>query len=169
MPRLRGGADATDRVSEDIIASGLNNPTDMTFTPDGRVFIAEKNGVVRVLKNGGILPTPLIDIRSKVNDYWDRGMTGVAADPDFATNGFVYLFYVYENDANDYTGPKTVRLTRVTVSGDVASPASEVVILGSVSGPSCGGQPLNADCIPADSPSHNGGTIRSRARQNDVP
>src|SRR6185295_1681430 len=88
--------------SEDILATGLNNPTDVAFLPDGRALILEKSGVVRVLKNGAILPTPLIDFRSKVNDYWDRGATGIAADPDFATNGFVYLFYVYESNAADY-------------------------------------------------------------------
>ena len=103
---------------------------------------------------------PFIDVSAKVNDYWDRGLLGIAADPSFTTNGFVYLYYVFEHNAIDYSGPKTARLTRVTAVGDTASLSSEVVLLGSLSGPSCGGFPAGSDCIPADSPSHNGGAIR---------
>ena len=145
---------------EDIIASDLTYPVAFTRLPDGRILIAQKSGVVRLVKNGVLQPTPFIDLTSKVNDYWDRGMLGIAVDPSFATNGFIYLFYVFESNANDYSGPKTSRLVRVTAVGDTASPASEVVLLGTQSGPSCGGFPVGADCIPADSPSHNGGTLR---------
>jgi glucose/arabinose dehydrogenase/chitodextrinase len=144
---------------EDVVVSGLDVPVAMAFLPDGRTLVVEKGGVVRVVKNGSLLPTPFIDLSSRVNDYWDRGMLGIAVDPDFTTNGHVYLYYVYENDPAVYDGPKTARLTRVTASGDTAAPASEVVILGSMAGPSCGGMPAGSDCIPADSPSHNGGSI----------
>jgi glucose/arabinose dehydrogenase len=145
---------------EDIVASNLEFPIGFTALPDGRLLIAQKSGVVRLVRNGVMQPTPFIDLTSRVNDYWDRGLLGIAADPSFATNGFVYLYYVFEHDAVDYSGPKTARLTRVTAVGDAASLSSEVVILGTLSGPSCGGFPTGADCIPADSPSHNGGTIR---------
>src|SRR5262245_15001518 len=145
---------------EDIVASNLEFPIGFTELPDGRILIAQKSGVVRLIKNGVLQPAPFIDITPRVNDYWDRGLLGIRADPSFATNGFVYLYYVFENDPVDYSGPKTARLTRVTAVGDTASVSSEVVILGSQSGPSCGGFPAGADCIPADSPSHNGGTIR---------
>jgi glucose/arabinose dehydrogenase len=145
---------------EDIIASDLTLPIGFSRLPDGRVLIAEKAGVVRLLKNGVLQPAPFIDLRTRVNDYWDRGMLGIAADPNFASNGFVYLYYVFENNSADYSGPKTARLTRVTAAGDTASPSTEVVLLGSQSGPSCGGFPAGSDCIPADSPSHNGGSIR---------
>ncbi len=149
--------------SEDIVALGLDGPVDFAFLPDGRILIAEKRGVVRVHKNGALLPMPLIDLSSRVNDYWDRGMVGIAADPDFATTGHVYLYYVYENNAADYSGPKSARLSRITVSGDTAQPSTELVVLGTVNGPSCGGAPAGADCIPADSFGHNGGTIRFAA------
>ena len=145
---------------EDIVASNLDLPVAFTALPDGRLLIAQKSGVVRMIKNGVLQPAPFIDVTAQVNDYWDRGLVGIVADPSFATNGFVYLYYVYEHDASDYSGPKTARLTRVTAVGDTASLSSEVVILGSRSGPSCAGFPVGSDCIPADSPGHQGGTIR---------
>ena len=94
-----------------IVASGLDLPTAFAFLPDGRILVALKGGVVRVIKNGALLPTPLIDISDRVNDYWDRGLIGIAADPNFASNGFVYLYYTYEHNAADYEGTKTARLS----------------------------------------------------------
>ena len=118
--------------SDDVVASGLTEPTAISFFPDGRMAIAQKSGVVRLVKNGALQPTPLIDIEDRVNDYWDRGLIGIAVDPSFASNPYVYLLYVYENDPNDYTGTNTSRLTRVTVTNDTANPASEQVLLGTV-------------------------------------
>lgn len=130
---------------DEAVTSGLTLPVAFTTLPDGRVLVAEKAGVVRVISGGRLLPDAFIDLRSRVNDYWDRGLLGLAVDPWFAQNGFVYLFYVYEDDPFTYTGPKTSRVVRVTAVGDEADPASEVVL---VSG------------IPADSPSHDGGAMR---------
>ena len=81
---------------------------------------ARAASVVRLFENGAILPTPFIDLRPKVNTYWDRGLLGIAADTNFLTNGYVYLLYVYEHDAANFTGSKTSRLVRVTATGDVA-------------------------------------------------
>jgi glucose/arabinose dehydrogenase len=145
---------------DDVVVSNLDLPIAFTALPDGRLLIAQKGGVVRLVKNGVLQPVPFIDLSARVNDYWDRGLIGIAADPSFATNGFVYLYYVFEHNASDFSGPKTARLTRVTAVGDTASLSSEVVLLGSLSGSSCGGFPAGADCIPADSPSHNGGSIK---------
>ena len=145
--------------SDELAIGGLYAPTAFTRLPDGRILIAEKDGVVRVLKNGALLSTPFVDLRSRVNDYWDRGLLGIAADPAFTTNGYVYVLDVYENDATDYSGTKTSRLTRLTASGDTASLSSEVVILGRQVGSSCKNFPIGADCIPADSPAHSVGNI----------
>ena len=146
-----------------IVAGGLDLPTAFTFLPDGRILVALKGGVVRVIKNGTLLSTPLIDISDEVNDYWDRGLIGIAADPNFGTNGHVYLYYTYENNPSTYEGTKTARLTRVTVSGDTASRASETTILGSVVGNSCNAFPAGADCIPTDGPGHSTGAIHFAA------
>lgn len=145
---------------DELIVGGLTLPTSFAQLPDGRIFISEKSGLVKVFKAGAILPTPFIDLRSQVNDYWDRGLLGIAVDPGFATNGFVYLLHVYENDAADYTGPKTGRLIRVTAAGDVAAPGSLVVLLGTQVGSSCKDFAAGADCLPVDGPGHSAGGIR---------
>ena len=81
-------------------------------------------------------------------------------DPNFATNGYVYLYYTYENDPATYSGPKTVRLTRVTAVGDTASPTTEQVILGRQAPTSCNDLSIGTDCIASDSPSHSAGNVR---------
>ena len=53
----------------------------MAFAPDGRMFVWQKNGVVRIVKNGQLLPTPFIDLSAKVNTFDDRGIWGLAFDP----------------------------------------------------------------------------------------
>ena len=144
------------------VASSLTNPTAMTFLPDGRILIALKAGVVRVYKPGsGLLATPFIDITGTVNDFWDHGLIGIAADLNFATNHFVYLLYTYENDPTSYSGPKTSRLSRVTASGDTASPSTMTTILGTVVGPGCGGFPAGSDCLPSENSSHSIGNVKS--------
>ncbi|MFG2037519.1 LamG-like jellyroll fold domain-containing protein [Dactylosporangium sp. NPDC048998] len=133
------------------------------FAPDGRLFVWTKPGLVRIIKNGQLLSTPFLDLTGKVNTYDDRGLWGLAFDPDFANNGFVYLSYVYENTSNpNDPGPKTSRLVRVTANPanpDVALPGSQTVILGSVGTAPCSAQPAGADCIPADGSSHTIGTL----------
>ena len=145
---------------DEPVVTGLTVPVAFTTLPDGRILVAEKAGVVRVVRDGRLLPDAFIDLRAKVNDYWDRGLLGIAADPAFAQNGYVYLFYVHEDDPFTYSGSKTSRVVRVTAAGDTASSASEVVLLGTLGGPTCSAWPVGADCLPADSPSHNGGALR---------
>jgi glucose/arabinose dehydrogenase/chitodextrinase len=136
----------------------------MAWAPDGRLFVWQKNGVVRVIKQGVLLPVPFIDVSDRVNTFDDRGFWGLTFHPDFANNGYVYLSYTYEEggDPND-SSAKTSRLTRVTASSanpDVAITGSEVVILGSIGTPPCSAHPVGADCLPADSGSHSIGTLR---------
>src|SRR5262249_43331118 len=124
--------------------------------PDGRILVVEKVGIVKVIKNGAVLPTPFVDLSGHVNDYWDRGLSAIALDPAFASNGRVYFFYPYEDNPADATGAKTARLTRVTASGDVAG--AETVLLGSISGAGCAS--LNPQCIPQDGFGHAADAIR---------
>jgi glucose/arabinose dehydrogenase/endonuclease YncB( thermonuclease family) len=149
--------------AQDTVVTGLDRPTVFAFLPDGRMLIGQQNGVVRIVKNGQLLPTPFIDLQDRVNDYWDHGLLGMAPDPDFATNGFVYLLYTYENDPAQYDGTKTGRLARYTAVGDTASPASQVVVLGSQVGSSCDNFPVGTDCIASDSPSHSVGNLKFAA------
>jgi glucose/arabinose dehydrogenase len=132
----------------------------MAWAPDGRLFVWQKNGVVRVIKNGQLLAAPFIDLNAKVNTFEDRGFWGLAFDPQFAQNGYVYLSYTYESagDPNS-NAPRTSRLTRVTASGDVAVAGSETTILGSLGTPPCSQYPPGADCIAADSGTHTLGAL----------
>ncbi len=146
------------------LATGLDGPTALAYAPDGRLFIAEKAGRVRVVDAAGRLqPDPVIDIRDHVNSYWEHGLLGLAVDADFATNGFLYLLYVYEDNALDQTGPKTSRLTRIKVTSDNrADPAApERVLVGSVSQAPCPEAADTVDCIPANGSSHAIGTVRA--------
>jgi glucose/arabinose dehydrogenase len=160
--RARGGrAQAVpDGFTDEVIAAGLGVPTAFVSLPDGRILIAEKAGVVRLYENGAVRDTPFIDIRDRVNAFHDRGLLGLAVDPNFAQNGFLYLLYTYENDASEFTGPKTGRLARYTAVGDTASPDTEAVLLGTIVGRSCNDFPAGTDCIPSDSPSHTVGNLK---------
>lgn len=148
----------------ETVAGGLTQPTALAFTEDGRIFVTEKAGSVRVIKNGALLPTPLITL-TDVNAYGDRGLLGIAVDPQFSLNGYLYLLYTYENTPGaNVAGTKTGRLVRVTVLGDSADESTKVVLLGTVGGtaatPSCENYAVTDDCIPSDSPSHSVGGLR---------
>ena len=139
----------------DTVASGLTQPTAFDWTSDGkRMFIAQKDGVVRVLNNGTLLSTPFIDISRQVNDTRDRGLLGIAVHPDFGKNpngnNYVYLLYTYDppetnpnnskNNPNstldnpDQNGNRTAQLIRVTADPKTnyttAIAGSQVVLLG---------------------------------------
>lgn len=146
--------------ARETVVSGLNLPTTFVYLPDGRILIAEKDGVVRLSSHGALQSTPFLDIRDRVNPLNDRGLLGIAADPDFATNGYIYLLYTYEDNASNPNGPKTGRLARYTAVGNTASPSTEFVLLGTQVGSSCHNFPAGADCIPSDSLSHSTGTLK---------
>lgn len=156
-----GGTGLDGTFQEETVASGFTRATAFAFTPDGRILVAEQGGAVSVIKDGAVLDQPFIEL--EVNRHHERGLLGIAVDPDFTSNGYVYLYYVVENSPDVSDGPKTAQLIRVTADGDVAATGSELVLLGSVVGdaerPSCYDQPAGVDCIPADAASHNGGGI----------
>ena len=74
----------------DAIVTGFATATVFAFAPDGRIFIGQKDGTIRIFKNGALLGTPFYTV-SPVNNYHDRGLLGLALDPNFATNGYVYV------------------------------------------------------------------------------
>jgi glucose/arabinose dehydrogenase len=139
LPARDGAVPAGFR--QEIVVAGLDRPTAFAFLPDGRILIAEHAGRVKVAERGRLKGRPFLDITRRVDNELDRGLMAIAADPDFLRNGFVYLYYAYEGTR---AGPTTMRLTRVTARGDIASPQSEVVLLGG---------------IPADCRCHTGGDI----------
>src|ERR687889_190104 len=80
-----------------VVFSGLNEPTNVEFANDGRVFVAEKSGRIKVFDNlSDKTPTTFADLRTKVHNFWDRGMLGLALDPDFPAKPYVYVLYTYD-------------------------------------------------------------------------
>jgi len=107
--------------SETLVANGLSSPTSMDFAPDGRLFVCLQGGQLRVIKNGSLLPTPFVSLT--VNSSGERGLLGVAFDPNFATNNFVYVYYTAPTPSIHN------RVSRFTANGDVAVAGSELVLL----------------------------------------
>ncbi len=138
-----------DFVTETVATLPTYTAVGLAFDSTNRIFVWQKPGVVRIIKNGLLLPTPFIDIQSQVNICGDRGLLGLALDPNFAANGYVYLFFSVEQGGNSNDcGSKISRLIRVTAdpaNPDTALPGSAVTIL---------------DNIPSTSNSHSVGTLR---------
>jgi glucose/arabinose dehydrogenase len=92
------GATTPPGFSESIVFSGLTNPTVLRFSPDGRIFVAEKRGVIKVFDSLSD-PTPDVfaDLNANVHNFWDRGLLGMALDPAFPANPYVYVLYTYDH------------------------------------------------------------------------
>lgn len=107
--------------TETIIASGLSNPTAMAFAPDGRLFVCKQTGQLRVIENHQLLSTPFLTVT--VDSSGERGLLGVAFDPNFQTNNHVYVYYTA-------TSPTIHnRISRFTANGNVAVAGSETVLM----------------------------------------
>ena len=119
LPSTVAAATLPTTFTETQVAGGLSSPTAMQFAPDGRLFICEQGGRLRVVKDGALLPTPFLTV--SVSSAGERGLLGVAFDPAFATNHFVYIYYTVPTPAHN-------RISRFTANGDVAVAGSETVI-----------------------------------------
>lgn len=106
---------------ETPVASGLVMPTAMVFAPDGRLFVCEKTGAVRVVRDGALLTAPFV--RLSVNSGGEGGLLGIALDPNFAANHWIYLYYTATMPTSHN------RISRFTSAGDVAQDGTELVIL----------------------------------------
>ncbi len=115
-------ADVPPNFSDALIVQGLDTPTAMEVSPDGRIFVSEKCGDLRVIKNGVLLSQPFVSI--PVNCQHETGLLGIAFDPNFESNGFVYVFYVTQNNPTSVVS----RFTADPANPDVALAGSEVSI-----------------------------------------
>lgn len=132
-------SDGTVRVALQLVASGLNFPLYLTAPPgDPRLFIVEKGGTIRIVKDGALLSTPFLDITPKVSTGGEQGLLGMAFDPSYTSSG---RFIVHYTDVN---GNTTVSAFHVSAaSPDQADPASEAMLL----------------TVPQPFDNHNGGQI----------
>jgi len=102
-----------------VVASGLNAPVDFRWLPDGRIVVAEKGGAIKVVEDGVVRTEPLITL--SVDTVGERGISGLAVDPQFTTNGYIYVAYT--------TSAIKDRLSRFTVIGNAAALSSEKLLL----------------------------------------
>src|SRR5436189_53648 len=115
------GATLPQGFSETMVSGGLSSPTAMDFAPDGRLFVCLQAGQLRVIKNGTLLATPFLTVT--VDSSGERGLLGVAFDPNFATNNFIYVYYTVPGS------PAHNRVSRFTANGDTAVAGSEFILL----------------------------------------
>ncbi|HWM62478.1 MAG TPA: PQQ-dependent sugar dehydrogenase, partial [Solirubrobacterales bacterium] len=143
-----------ESFEEEVVFSGLTEPTNVEFADDGRVFVAEKSGLVKVFTDlDDSTPTVFADLRTEVHNFWDRGLLGLALDPEFPAEPYVYVLYTHDFDPAEpdmfprwgtpgattdgcpdppgATGDGCVvsgRLSRLEAAGDVMTGSEQVLI-----------------------------------------
>lgn len=105
----------------EVVATGLTGATAMEVAGDGRIFVCEQTGALRVIKNGKLLPQPFVKL--SVDHSWERGLIGVTVHPGFPKTPGVYVCYVAKEPYPHH------RVSRFTAMGDVATPGSEAILL----------------------------------------
>lgn len=104
--------------------NGLSNPTAFALHPDGRIFVCEQGGTLRVIKNDVVQGTPFTTLT--VNSSGERGLLGVAFDPNYASNKFVYVYYTATTPA---IHNRVSRFTAQAGNEDLAVVGSETVLM----------------------------------------
>jgi glucose/arabinose dehydrogenase len=100
--------------TDTLVASGLGGPTAMEFAPDGRLFVLEQGGNVKLVHSDG---TTFTALHLNVDSAGERGLLGIAFDPNFATNHFVYLYYTNPNAGGaPWANGEHNQLSRFTVN-----------------------------------------------------
>jgi glucose/arabinose dehydrogenase len=86
-----------DGFQDRVILGGLTEPTGVRFAPDGRIFVSEKSGLIKVFENLAD-PTPSVfaDLRTEVFNYWDNGLLGLELSADVDIAPYVYALYTYD-------------------------------------------------------------------------
>jgi glucose/arabinose dehydrogenase len=148
-----------------ILATGLNEPTAIAWIPDGRLLIAEKEGLVKLVTHRSApFGREILDISERVSTRDDSGLLGIEVDRDFARNGFIYLSYTYDDDPSAPGAPKTARLSRFKLAAGgkiVGGARGEKVLLGKVSRGPCPPPANDVDCMPTDHGAHSIGAVRA--------
>lgn len=108
--------------TETTLTSSLARPTAFALAPDGRIFVSEKAGTLRVIEDDVLLPTPFVDLTASIQPTGERGLLGIAFDPFFTINRWVYVYYTAKTPTTHN------RVSRFTANGNVAVPGSERVI-----------------------------------------
>src|SRR5215210_8876031 len=155
---LSASVDAAPTLStgfrDEVVLGGLSSPTNVEFSDDGRVFVAEKSGLIKVFDGlSDPTPTTFADLRTNVHNFWDRGLLGLALAPDFPDDPHVYVLYTHDAKIGGVAprwgaakvssdpcpsppGPTadgcvvSGRLSRLTASGDAVTGSERVLLEG---------------------------------------
>jgi glucose/arabinose dehydrogenase/PKD repeat protein len=116
----------------DSLVASLSAPTALAFAPDGRLLVASQSGALRVIQDGTLLGTPALDFGSGICTDNERGLLGIATDPAFAANHFIYLYYTAATTSGCMN-----RVSRFVLSNaNVVDPASESILI-NIPSPGC--------------------------------
>jgi glucose/arabinose dehydrogenase len=139
---------------DEVVLEGLDSPTNVEFSRDGRVFVAEKSGLIKVFDGlSDPTPTTFADLRTNVHNFWDRGLLGLALAPNFPADPHVYVLYTHDAKIGGVAprwgtegvssdgcptppGPTedgcvvSGRLSRLTASGDTMTGSEKVLLEG---------------------------------------
>jgi glucose/arabinose dehydrogenase len=131
----------------DTLVAAVAQPEGLAFTPDGRLLVSTHQGYVRVIANGTLLPTPALNLGPKLCNDKEGGVPGIAVDPNFATNHYIYLYYTFNKSGTCAYGTVNSPVNRVSrfvlPDSNVIDPASELVLLDNM--PSIQGQHVGGD------------------------
>jgi len=141
-----------DGFAVETLARNLSLPVAIQFMPDGRLLFAEQlTGRVRVFFEGRpVQVKPVLQLRDVAVDGGERGLLGVALDPAFPARPYLYVHYTA-------TGPNRIRISRFTLTGDLAGGFFEDLVADTLSRYDL------IDDIPDQATDHNGGTVRFAA------
>jgi glucose/arabinose dehydrogenase len=134
------------------LVTEIGAPTAIAFTPDQKLLITTQGGQLRIFQNGNLLATPALDLGGSLCANGERGLLGLAVDPDFTNNNFIYLYYTFNKFATCPSGQPTNpnnpvnRVSRFTLGKDnIVDPRSEFVLI---------------DNIQSPNSNHNGGDVQ---------
>ena len=145
-PSPAGASTLPSGFRDSVVLSGLANPTVLQFAPDGRIFVGQKNGVIKVFQSlTDTNPVTFADLSGEVDDYWDRGLLGLALPANFPASPYVYVLYTsdapiggtaptWNDGCPTPPGPTTdgcvvsARVSRLQISGNVMTGTEQMLI-----------------------------------------
>jgi glucose/arabinose dehydrogenase len=123
----QGAVNLPSGFTQSQVVSGLTDPTDMEFAPDGRLFVAEQAGRVRIASPDGTLAT-FLNISTKVDSTGERGLLALTFDPSFSSNRYVYLHYTKKATSTTPAHNRIVRITANTNGTKMVSGSEKLIL-----------------------------------------
>lgn len=145
---MRAGASQQSNLPEGFVEetpiTGFTRPIAFTWLPDGRMLVGEKYGDIRLVQDGQLLQSTVIEIA--VARSYDAGLLGIVVDPEFVTQPYMYVYYTAGPRSLNYMGTPHNRVSRFRMEGNQAIPSSEHILIDDI-----GVDPIT---------NHNGGDLR---------